>query len=143
MYSLVENQIKKDDVFKNGLLDFNEHQCQICFENLTNQSIKLNCEHEFCYDCLLESYRGTNCNFNGVRHHRICPLCRKVAPYLPLRDGITPIKGIHKEYGNKIVNIDFIQCKGIIKSGPNKNKQCKCRAKFNSEYCGRHKINNI
>ena len=139
MYSII-NKIDNQSIVnkEDSSLNVTDSQCQICFDPLSKECVRLNCIHKFCYDCLLESYRGTNCNFTGSRHHRICPLCRKIAPFLPIKEGMVPIKGIHREFAYKSIK-NFIQCKGIIKSGPNKNKQCGCKSKPNQEYCGKHK----
>ena len=111
--------------------------CTICFNTLDNP-VCLDCNHKFCYNCLLESYRGTKCNFY-LKNHRISPYCRHPSNYLPLMDGYNPIKGIHREYGKKKTQI-FTRCSAIIKSGPNKGKKCGCKVKsVNSLFCGRHK----
>jgi len=113
-----------------------DNPCMICFASLTEGEIKLKCGHNFCYKCLLESYKGVNCN-NITKNHRICPYCRKPADYLPLREGITPIMGIHREYKKYKKPTQYVQCVGIVKSGPNKGQQCTCKARTNG-YCGRH-----
>ncbi len=99
--------------------------------------VVLDCNHKFCYDCLLESYKGIKCNFTSVTNHRICPYCRKKSSLLPIKNGIQPIKGIH--FYNKINNkMNNTSCNGIIKSGPNKGSKCSCKCKPNELYCGRH-----
>ena len=123
----------------------NDEGCQICFAPVNPDSITLKCNHTFCYDCLLESYKGKSCNFSNSKVHRICPYCRSPASFLPLKPGMKPIKGIHrnvtkrmtaKTSGLSIPN----QCKAIIKSGPNKGLKCVCQAKLNG-FCGRHQNN--
>lgn len=115
--------------------------CLVCYGGLNEgNEIKLKCGHSFCYDCLLESYRGEGCNHSSSKNHRICPLCRTTADYLPLRDGMVPLLGIHREYHKftkKKKTACFVQCKGILKSGPNKGKQCPCQARMGG-FCGRH-----
>ena len=118
----------------------NSMECQICFNQMDNYAQTLSCTHTFCYDCLLQSYKGERCNYNYQKNNRICPLCRNPAPYLPLKDGVKPIKNIHieatkKNYKKKIL---IEKCKGIIMSGPKKGEKCSCQAK-NNGYCGRHK----
>lgn len=123
----------------------NEDDCQICFSPCeTEDMITLKCNHKFCYDCLLESYKGKMCNFSDSKAHRICPYCRSPASYLPLREGIKPIKGIHrniskrsKPFNKKVIHIS-LQCTAIIQSGPNVGKKCTCTAK-DGGLCGRHK----
>ena len=79
----VENNIDKD-------INNDETECLICFDKTTdlnnvNDMITLECNHSFCYDCLLESYKGVKCNFSNTIH-RICPYCRKKAKLLLLKD---------------------------------------------------------
>ena len=129
----VENNIDKD-------INNNETECLICFDKTTdlnnvNDMIILECNHSFCYDCLLESYKGVKCNFSNTIH-RICPYCRKKAKLLPLKEGLVPIKGIH--YHTKINKVKSKICIGIIKSGPNKGNLCSCKSKYNELYCGKH-----
>lgn len=128
-----------DDTF---LLNLDgDNLCPICNEDIPeSDKITLKCNHSFCYGCLLESYKGTKCNFSvsSSKNHRICPYCRTPSGFLSLKPGMTPIKGIHREFG-KSKCIIYNQCKGIIKSGVNKGKQCSCKARPNSDYCGKHK----
>ena len=121
----------------------NGHSCIICYEKLDDKSpdkVTLKCNHTFCYECLLESYKGTKCNFTNHKTHRICPYCRTPAGYLSLKDGMTPLKGIHREHGKKTSKSKLLvdKCKGIIKTGKNKGNQCGCNCKIGSDYCGRH-----
>ena len=117
--------------------DNSVNNCMICFNPIKDQ-IKLDCNHSFCYQCLLESYKGNKCNFY-TKSHRICPYCRHPGKYLPLQDGSNPIKGIHREYGKKKKK-EFKKCKAVLKSGVNKGQVCGCRVKDpKSEFCGRHK----
>jgi hypothetical protein len=119
--------------------------CQICFTSPEPENlITLKCNHKFCYDCLLESYKGKMCNFSDSKVHRICPYCRSPASFLPLRDGMKPIKGIHRNItkrSNILKTKTYIptseQCTAVIKSGPNMGKKCVCTAKQNG-LCGRH-----
>ena len=130
-----------------------KNQCQVCFKDLTEDSkIELKkCKHIFCYECLVSSYQNKNCNFTNPHSKRICPYCREPSESLALPKGDIPIKGIHSDYSYKLyysnknlVNDFQSKCVGIIKSGPNKGKQCNCKGKYLFEgkmYCGRHKIN--
>lgn len=133
-----------DDLFKED-----ENCCPICCNPFgtepddVHQKIALKCQHNFCYNCLLESYRAVKCNFTTKTNNRICPYCRTPADYLPLPPGTVALKGIHREYGKKISHkpkpADFVQCLGILKSGPHMGQQCTCAAKPGTTYCGRHK----
>ena len=118
-----------------------EKECMICFDNLQNYDssniIILDCKHVFCYECLLESYKGVKCNHYNVSH-RICPYCRKKTTLLPIKEGIQPIKGIH--YHNKCNITSTLKiCNGVIKSGPKKGCKCTNKVKNGNElYCGKH-----
>ena len=113
--------------------------CPICKDDMEDDKITLKCNHSFCYECLLESFRGTKCNYTAPKTHRICPYCRTPASYLSLKKGVIPIKGIHREFG-KFTNkpIGFIQCGGVIKSGVNKGNQCSNNSKEGTHFCGKH-----
>lgn len=115
------------------------NSCMTCYGTLTDNRVDLKCGHSFCYECLVESYRGIKCNFSGSSSHRLCPYCRSPADYLHLKEGMVPLKGIHREFSKKkkMKPIQFKQCSGIVKSGPNKGKQCTCAAKVTG-FCGRH-----
>lgn len=113
------------------------NNCEICCKLIENPII-LDCNHKFCYNCLLQSFKGKKCNYS-TKPHRICPYCRAPSSYLPLKEGLTPVKGIHREfYIPKFKSLKL--CQAIIKTGINKGKKCGCRIKSN-EYCGRHKLN--
>lgn len=134
--SLIDSLLSIDNI------DFieDDSQCKICFQKKDEQ-LELKCGHSFCYDCLVESFKGNKCNYCKKSDYRICPYCRTPCTFLPLKEGIIPIKGVHREYGKK-KKLIVSTCKGIIKSGPNKGKICGCSVKT-GEYCGRHKKKNI
>lgn len=141
MANILNNQNNLHDNTCDNIFTLDDDNCcPICSDTMKeNEKITLKCNHSFCYECLLESYRGTKCNFTSQKTHRICPYCRTPASYLPLKLGIVPIKGIHREFGLKKVKcITFVRCKGILKSGVNAGKQCSCKAKPNTEFCGKH-----
>ena len=147
-----------------------EKCCTICndsFENETGDIITpLKCGHKFHHSCIKEWYLKNKKivgNSKKTSNHtmRSCPLCRKQGGYLPLKDGETPIKDIHKEcednvapkvVKNKKVPIftELMEyypyspntCQAILKSKP--GVQCFCKAKWglpesSAKYCGRHK----
>ena len=101
-------------------------ECLSCFEKIDKDSVILPCGHAFCYDCLIESYKAKLCHYSSIANNRICPYCRTPCPYLPLRNGYIPLKGIHREYVSKSVH-KLMAAK------------CSAKAKLNSDYCGRHK----
>lgn len=130
------------------------HTCEICFETLHpgsvgvdgfNECIKLPCNHVFCYDCLLQSYKGENCSYYSKPNYRMCPYCRAKTPYLPLKPNTKPLKGIHREYNAKYANgqnkykINMKICKATYTTGIKKGQACTACAKAGSDYCGRHK----
>ena len=46
-------------------------QCGICWEEHSNQDfVKLNCNHEFCKDCIIKSVQ------NDIRENPCCAFCR-------------------------------------------------------------------
>ncbi len=114
--------------------------CSICYDEHNDTSIKLKCGHMYHYECIKDSYKLNKTS------GRICPYCRRDGGYLPLMGGDEPEKNIHKEWLEQIkvkkpVNMFYnTKCKGIIKSGPNKNNPCSCWGleKYNG-YCGKHK----
>ena len=110
-----------------------EHICPICYDKLDDNIIKLRCGHIFHYECILHQYRTTN--------KRICPYCRCYGGYIELKNGVFPLKNIHKEYNElhaliyennqkelnktakKYININYCEC--IIIKGKNIGSQCK------------------
>ena len=132
----------------------NEHKetkktCLITGEDLVENSIKLQCGHEFNYIPLLQDVKNQKQRwFNGkygvnngcdktLNIGQIkCPLCRHVQsglmPYIPeLYD--TKLEGVNHPlkycmYTNK--------CQYIFKSGKNKGNKCDC--KCNNTYCLKH-----
>ena len=86
--------------------------CNICKDSNNDSSITLKCGHTYHRECILLSIKHSS---------NECPYCRK---YIFLSD---------------IINTQPTICKGIIKSGKNKGKQCTHLANFlNGEYCGKH-----
>ena len=104
-------------------LNFTEEIDDYCEEVNTNKKIcgitgieikdgedfdELPCGHVFLHESIIDWYKQTisfkktalnRSYFNTVQ----CPYCRREAKYLKLREGETPIKGIHKEW--KIVKL--------------------------------------
>jgi hypothetical protein len=63
---------------KDATKRFNQLQCPICFDDVTNATVTL-CGHVFCLECILQSIsssaaRGQTQGKLGVG---LCPLCRK------------------------------------------------------------------
>jgi len=54
-------------------LQHSDKDCPICLDALEYDNIqKTNCNHEFCKDCLTQTFKG----FANRRNNAICPLCR-------------------------------------------------------------------
>ena len=122
-------------------IDMNKEICLVCYSQKIDDKITLDCKHSFCYECILKSYKGKKNNFSSIKSNRLCPYCRKQNGYLPLRENIEPIKGIHVNFLTKIDKI-YNKCCATIKSGPNKGLNCTNNSKLiinNKHYCGKHK----
>jgi hypothetical protein len=123
-----------------------EHICPICYDKLDDNIIKLRCGHIFHYECILHQYRTTN--------KRICPYCRCYGGYIELKNGVFPLKNIHKEYNElhaliyennqeelnktakKYINSNYCEC--IIIKGKNIGSQCKKKKIKDSDFCFIH-----
>ena len=122
-----------------------DNSCLVCGDALDTEKVSLKCNHSFCYDCILHSFQGKNCHYNNSKVIRNCPYCRTVADFLPLKDGMTPLKGIHREYTSQkskkylTKTTNYPKCPAILKSGPNKGLSCNCKCLHNMGVCGRHK----
>ena len=86
-------------------------------------------------DCLLDSFKGTNCNYNYTTNHRICPYCRMGSGFLPMRPGYSYVKNVHPP---SCRFVQKIQCKGCYKSGKSKGLPCTTMVDKNIGYCKRH-----
>ncbi len=47
-------------------------ECLTCFDKIDKDCIVLPCNHAFCYDCLIESYKGKACYYSSGSNNRIC-----------------------------------------------------------------------
>ena len=65
--------------FINELINSEEIDCPICYETIdktSNNCCKLNCNHKFCFDCILTQLKQTNNQLN--KNNQICcALCRQ------------------------------------------------------------------
>jgi hypothetical protein len=118
-----------------------EGECPVCCEILDRDKeeiVKLNCGHEYHYNCIFLSYRSA-ISLNRYSTKRECPYCRSKGEYLQLKPGLVPIKGIHQEYSNlagNLVKVDILRekyfdpnkCQSILVSGSNKFQQCSRKA---------------
>jgi hypothetical protein len=112
--------------------------CTICggYLEKENEHI-LPCTHKFHYDCLIKYFQY------DISHPRInkCPYCRTVVNYLPLKNGMTPLKYIHAEYKKKEKKEssdidDVFFCCGNKKDG----SSCKNRVKVEGGKCFKHSL---
>lgn len=106
--------------------------CSICGSDIleNEQDHILPCNHKFHYDCLLKFLKF---DLSYPRCNK-CPYCRQEFLYLPLLEGMKPIKSIHKEYNEKVKLFKFnnhfqyekelIKCKGIYLSGKQRGLEC-------------------
>ena len=113
-------------------LNFPEKYCEICASEMTEKSVSLNCGHRFHYDCLFYSiFKNHKIKNNKIKNHNLqCPYCRSNFDYLPLIDGIIPLKNIHKEYDEYILkdNLKYSIDKMVkIISGKYKNNYAKIK----------------
>ena len=65
--------------------------CDICGDFKSTGFIqKLDCGHEYHYECILKSFKSSNNLFNN------CPICRQVQNRLPIVNGLKKLEfGIH------------------------------------------------
>ena len=118
--------------FYNDYLNFPEKYCEICASEMTEKkkTVTLDCGHKFHYDCLFYSiFRNhkikNNKNKNNKNNNLQCPYCRYNLNFIPLIEGVIPLKNIHKEYDNYILmnNLKYpINTKVRVISGKYKDK---------------------
>ena len=115
--------------------------CSICSEILSpDDTIKLQCNHEYHYECIRTWYRKTIDNNHGAASskNRECPYCRKHGGYLPLKSSYE--KDIHSPKmarRSKKKNTKYSPCKATTKMG----LQCKHQGNYDG-YCYVHKKQN-
>lgn len=86
-----------------------EKYCEICASEMNEKSVSLDCGHKFHYDCLFYSiFKNHKIKSNKIKNNSLqCPYCRTNFNFMPLIDGIIPIKNIHKEYDEYILKDNF------------------------------------
>ena len=68
-------------IIENSGYFINENECFICYEkNSINKFIKLNCNHEFCKDCIKKQIKST------ITENVHCALCRNIIDNIEIRD---------------------------------------------------------
>lgn len=91
-------EIHADIFIKNDSM--NIFFCNICSEEINKDNmVRLKCDpdkHYFCYSCILDWFKEVK-KLRYTNHYiaNMCPICRKNGGFLPVNDGIVPIKGIH------------------------------------------------
>ena len=123
-------------------------ECAICYDELNNRNeiVKLNCGHEFHYECIFYAYKTKN--------KRKCPFCRGYGGYLQLKKNEFPVKNVHYEFNEielyinsknyeKLQEVcdkyyDNSKCNSIILNGQKKGSQCSKSKSQNSNYCYMH-----
>ena len=105
--------------------------CAICGEEKEKQYLhKLQCGHEFHYNCLMLTFRNMKNNN--------CPYCRKSDNLLPLVNGLKNVYyGIHDTENKK--NYKNEKCKHILTRGKNKGQFCSNYCEIGMYYCKIHK----
>lgn len=107
--------------------------CLICQMEMTdNNRIKIECNHEFHYECIKKWYIKTFQRGIAKTIKRECPYCRKSGGFLPYKEGEIFDKRIHNIENISKNNI-YIRCKAIKKNG----EQCKLNS-INEKYCYLH-----
>ena len=106
-----------------------EKFCEICASEMTERCVTLDCGHKFHYDCLFYSiFKNNNYKIknNKVKNNNLqCPYCRYNLNFIPLIEGVVPLKNIHKEYDNYILmdNLKYpIDSRFKVTSGKYKDK---------------------
>lgn len=61
--------------------DWKQNECFICYEDYSSKNfVKLNCNHEFCKDCIKEQIKST------ITENVCCALCRNIVNNIEIRD---------------------------------------------------------
>tara|TARA_Y100001958_G_C21247521_1_gene578962 strand:- start:7226 stop:7567 length:342 start_codon:yes stop_codon:yes gene_type:complete len=110
-----------------------DKECPICGELLNTKYVhKLDCNHEFHYECLLKSLKFQKKN--------ICPTCRDPFNYLPVVNGLRKLEyRIHYDSNNKdSVKLNNLKCNHIITKGKNKGNKCNKNCKIGFNTCSLH-----
>lgn len=107
--------------------------CDICGDLKSSSYIqRLNCGHEFHYECILRCFKSSKSYSN------LCPICRQPHDKLPIVNGLKKLEfGIH--FGiNENIQLHNTKCIHILKTGKNKGKECQKNCKLGYNVCGNH-----
>ena len=123
--------------------DNNTQLCNICSLTLVDNKVKLKCNHEYHYECILLWYKKTITNnyTQSITKPRECPYCRKTGGYLPINYDKKYIKFIHSPKYSKMSDEELkklLQPRKQCKSLTSKKVQCKKNALYDKEYCHIH-----
>lgn len=122
-----------------------QEECGICGLELRDKySYKLNCNHEFHYECLIKSFQNIPKLKKEVNH---CPYCREKSDYLPLINGLKRIiPGVHCNIydgtieAHQSLKKDYsVPCQHILTRGKNKGSMCQKNCFLGYNYCKIHK----
>jgi len=107
--------------------------CIICGDKLSDKYIqKLDCGHDYHYECILKSF------INSKDSKNTCPYCRQIQDKLPIVNGLKKLTiDIHYNMYEKI-DYQNIMCPSTLKSGQNKGKICNKNCKIGFNVCSRH-----
>ena len=101
--------------------------CGICCINDNKYMHKLDCGHQFHYECLVNSFK--------YDIDLSCPYCRSSNNKLPLVNGI---KNPNKHYFVYDEKYENIKCDCILKMGKNKGNKCNNYCAIGKFKCNRH-----
>jgi len=112
--------------------------CLICHKSMTEDDSddiwKLVCKHQFHYQCIFNWYKTSSSKIQSGHNNfkpKTCPYCRKNGGWLPLKDGVTPLKDVHEEY--------IIPVKPNKKFGKTNHSHCQAFLKTTDKF--QHKCN--
>jgi hypothetical protein len=111
--------------------------CGICGEESNKYMYKLNCTHEFHYECLAQSFK--------IGLNRNCPICRTKSGVLPMINGCSgPTNYVHYDYDSSIDDIDNLKkyehkrCDHILTRGKNNGNTCNKKCVTGYYKCSNH-----
>ena len=106
--------------------------CDICGDLKSSGFIqKLDCNHEFHYECILKSFKSSK------DYKNTCPICRQQQYRLPIVNGLKKLDPkVHKIDQNIVY--ENLMCQTVLKTGKNKGNKCDKHCKLGYLTCQRH-----
>ena len=157
MYYVIEDNLDFYNLLNESSTEINNDNsnniCLITYEKLTENSIMLECNHNFNYFPLYQEIINQKKNFNkyfDINKLKIneikCPYCRninnKLLPYIPYKN-VKKISGVN--YPENLCMKNKHTCSWVFKSGKNKGISCNANSYIleGKNYCFTHhnKIN--